>query len=119
MPNAKGNKAATRTRKPAAAKKRAPKKAATPKAAPIMLTRRNAIPISTVVVAGLPRNAKSAHNKVSWAAIQKALPTTLAKLSVLPVFSGVHAAKLVSGPMHVSYLARNQYLIAKGTKPTK
>lgn len=117
MPNAKGNKA-TRVRKPVS-KKPATKKAAPKKAAVVMLTRRNAIPISTVVIAGLPRNAKSAHNKVSWAAITKALPTTLAKLSALPVFSGVHAAKLVSGPMHVSYLARNQYLIAKGTKPSK
>jgi hypothetical protein len=116
MPNAKGNKAAKRTRKPAAAKKAAPKKAAPQ----VMLTRRNAIPISTVVVIGVPRNAKSAHNKVSWAAITKALPTTIAKLSALPVFSGVHKAKLVSGPMHVSYLARNNYLIPKGSKvPTK
>jgi len=96
--------------KPAAPKAAAPAKT-------VMLTRRNAIPISTVVVVGVPRNAKSAHNKVSWAAITKVLPTTLAKLSALPVFSGPHQAKLVSGPMHVSYLARNQYLIAKGTKP--
>ena len=119
MPNAKGNKA-TRTRKASTKAKPVAKKAAPKKAAPVaMLTRRNAIPVSTVVVAGLPRNAKSAHNKVSWAAIQKALPTTLAKLSALPVFSGPHATKLVSGAMHVSYLARNQYLVPKGTKPTK
>ena len=78
------------------------------------LTKRNATPSDAMLVTtSKAPKLRAAHVKDAWEAVAKAAPATAAALSALPVFSGKHAAALVSGPAFVSYMQRRGYLAQK------
>jgi hypothetical protein len=106
----------TKATKAAPKSTKAKKPAQAPKAPQVVtakLTKRNATPTTAVLVVGVPSRAKAAHNQAAYQAIAKAVPAPAAVLAALPVFAGPHAAKLVSGPAHISYLLRSGVLAVK------